>query len=186
MGQDKALMPFLSETLIERLIRHLTPLKVETLITTNQPEKYQFLGLPLIPDRQPGSGALAGLFTALEAARTPLVAVVACDMPFISSRLLDAQGIILTDQDWDAVVPRHHSGCEPFHAVYRRQACLPAIRGALAAGHRRVDSWFGEARMRWLTQDEIAPYDPDGLCFVNLNTLDEFRQAEILAAKRMN
>ncbi len=80
-------MTFLGETLIERLIRRLAPLKAETFITTNQAETYRFLGLPLFPDRLPGSGALGGLLTAIEAARTPLVAVVACDMPFASSRL---------------------------------------------------------------------------------------------------
>lgn len=184
MGQDKALMTFLGETLIERLIRRLAPLEAEIFITTNRPKSYQFLGLPLIPDRLPGCGALGGLLTALDAARSPLVAVVACDMPFASSRLLKAQCDLLLEPDWDAVVPRNHAGSEPFHAVYRRQACLPAVQEALAKGKLRADSWFGEVRLRWLSQGEVAQHDPDGLCFTNLNTLEDFQQAETLAARR--
>jgi molybdopterin-guanine dinucleotide biosynthesis protein A len=185
MGRDKALMPFLGETLIERLIRRLALLKAEMLVTTNQPEGYRYLGLPLISDELPGSGALGGLLTALDAARTPLVAVVACDMPFISVRLLEAQQLLI-NQDWDAVVPRSLSGCEPFHAIYRRQACLPAVQAALACGRRRADSWLGEVRTRWLAPDECRLYDPEGLSFTNLNTPEEFKQAETIAAARMD
>jgi molybdopterin-guanine dinucleotide biosynthesis protein A len=184
MGRDKALMPFLSETLIERIIRRLAPLKAEMFVTTNQPEGYRFLGLPLVPDKLPITGALGGLLTALEAASSPLVAVIACDMPFVNPCLLGAQGDLAASQGWDAVVPRHPAGIEPLHAVYSRQACLPAVQEALAGGCRRADSWFGEVRTRWLAPEESRLYDPEGLSFINLNTPDEFEHAETIAATR--
>jgi molybdopterin-guanine dinucleotide biosynthesis protein A len=186
MGRDKALMPFLGETLIERVIRRLAPLKAEMLVTTNQPDGYRFLGLPLISDELPGRGALGGLLTALDAARTPLVAVVACDMPFINTCLIKAQHELLINQEWDAVVPRSFSDCEPFHAVYRKHVCLPAVQAALASGHRRADSWLSKVRTRWLAPDECKLYDPEGLSFTNLNTPEEFKQAESIAAARMD
>lgn len=97
MGQDKALLPFLGQPLIQRVIGRVRHLADEVLVTTNQPEGYQFLELPLIPDRIPDRGALGGLYTALDAAHFPLVAVVACDMPFVSPQLLSAEIDRLTD-----------------------------------------------------------------------------------------
>ncbi len=88
MGQDKALLPFLGKPLIQRVIERVASLADELLVTTNRPEAYQFLDLPLFPDVIPGRGALGGLYTALSAASQPLVAVVACDMPFASPALL--------------------------------------------------------------------------------------------------
>ncbi len=72
MGQDKALLPFLGQPLIVRVIERLKLLADEILVTTNHPQAYQFLGLPLYPDQQPGRGALGGLYTALNAASHPL------------------------------------------------------------------------------------------------------------------
>ena len=43
MGQDKALLPFLGEPLIVRLIRRLSPIAEQMLITTNFPADYRFL-----------------------------------------------------------------------------------------------------------------------------------------------
>ena len=90
MGQDKALIPFLGDHLIQRVRGRVAPLADELLVTTNQPQGYRFLGLPLFPDLIPGRGALGGLYTALSAASQPLVAVVACDMPFVNAEMLAA------------------------------------------------------------------------------------------------
>ena len=81
MGQDKALMPFLGRPLIQRVTDRLAPIADEVIVTTNHPEDYRFLGLPLFPDLKPGRGALGGLYTALSSATCESVAVVACDMP---------------------------------------------------------------------------------------------------------
>lgn len=181
MGQDKALMPFLGAPLIARVLQRLQPLAAETLVTSNRPENYAFLGLPLITDRIPGRGALGGLYTALSAATQPLVAVVACDMPFASPTLLEAALRLLTAEAWDAVIPRTEGGAEPFHAVYNRERCLPLVEAAIQADQWRVDAWFSQARIRFLTPDEVRAHDPGGLAFWNVNTPEEFAQAEQIA-----
>lgn len=181
MGQDKALLPFLGQPLIVRVLARVTRIAGEVLVTTNRPEAYGFLGLPLIPDRIPGRGALGGLYTALSAASQPLVGVVACDMPFASPVLLEAERDMLIEGGFDAVIPRNPGGTEPFHAVYRRETCLPLAEAALQADKWRVDAWFAKARIRFLTPPEVQPYDPQGLAFWNVNTPEEFAQAERLA-----
>jgi len=183
MGADKALLPFLGQPLILRPLKRLIPLADELLVTSNQPENYRFLGLRPIPDLLPGTGALGGLYTALSVARHPFVAVAACDMPFASLEIFSLELAILRETDADAVIPRTDAGTEPFHAVYRRQSCLPHVQTALEQGKRRVDAWFGQVRIHYLERTEILPYDPDGLAFININTPEDLRGAERIARR---
>ncbi|MCX8063463.1 MAG: NTP transferase domain-containing protein, partial [Anaerolineales bacterium] len=64
MGKDKALLPFLGKPLIQRILERLIPVVDEALVTTNHPERYGFLNVPLVGDVFPGRGALGGLYTA--------------------------------------------------------------------------------------------------------------------------
>jgi molybdopterin-guanine dinucleotide biosynthesis protein A len=186
MGNDKALMPFLGRPLIQRVIDRLSPIADELIVTTNNPEAYRFLGLPLFPDLAPGRGALGGLYTALNAASQPLVAVVACDMPFVCADLLAALRDALLSSDKDIAIPRANGGLEPFHAVYRRETCLPHIQTALEEDKWRVDAWFAKVDTYFFDQQRLLAYDSDLLCFSNVNTSDELAEAEQLALQKDN
>src|SRR5512145_1418479 len=105
MGEDKALKTFLGRPLIQRVVDRLSSIADEVIVTTNRPEDYAFLNLPLFPDLKPGRGALGGLYTAIASAKYPIVAVVACDMPFASASLLEAASKLLVDEDADVVIP---------------------------------------------------------------------------------
>ncbi|MBN2388680.1 MAG: molybdenum cofactor guanylyltransferase [Anaerolineales bacterium] len=182
MGREKARMLFLGRPLLERIVERLAPIAVEVLVTVARPEDCSaFPDLRCVPDLLPGFGPLGGLYTALSAASQPLVGLVACDMPFASPALLARACDLLLGGQYDAVVPISRSGREPLHAVYRRQTCLPLVHLALETGERKLDSWFSQAEVYFLTPDEIARSDPGGRAFWNLNTLEEFRQAEELA-----
>lgn len=181
MGTDKALIPFRGRTLIEQVIARLDHLGDEALVITNKPEAYRFLGLPLVRDVIPGRGALGGLYTALHSAREPLVAVVACDMPFASAKLIQYCCEQLAERSVDAVIPLTQRGFEPFHAVYRREACLPKVKAAIQSDLWKVDSWFHQANIRFLEHQEIQRFDPLGVAFMNLNTPDDLKEAERLA-----
>lgn len=184
MGEDKALKTFLGRPLIQRVIDRLSPIADELIVTTNRPSDYTFLHLPLFPDLKPGRGALGGLYTAIASAQHPLVAVVACDMPFASASLLGAASTLLME-GVDVVIPKSEEGYEPVHAVYRRETCLPAIESAIAADQWRVISWFPQVKVRVLTPEEIKQYDPAGLAFWNVNTPEEFSTAEQIAQSAM-
>jgi molybdopterin-guanine dinucleotide biosynthesis protein A len=184
MGADKALLSYLGQPLILRPLNRLAGIADEVLVTSNHPENYRFLSLTPIPDLVPGYGALGGLYTALSAARYPYVAVVACDMPFASPEIFTFELTLLQETGVDAVVPRSAGGTEPFHAIYRRETCLPYVRTSLEAGKRRVDAWFPQVKIRYLEPEEMLPYDPEGLAFLNINTPEELREVERVARER--
>ncbi len=178
MGEDKALKPFLGRPLIQRVIDRINPIADEILVTTNRPEDYAFLNLRLIADLIPNRGALGGLYTALASATGDQVAVVACDMPFVSSTLIETASRLMVEEEADVVIAESSEGMEPLHAVYRRMTCVPAIEEAIAADKWKVISWFPQVKVRVLKPDEIKAFDPSGLCFWNLNTPEEFAEAE--------
>jgi molybdopterin-guanine dinucleotide biosynthesis protein A len=183
MGEDKALKLFLGEPLVQRVINRIASLADEILVVTNRPADYAFLEKKLYTDILPERGALGGLYTALKIAGQPLVAVVACDMPFVSPEMLALQRDLLKDRQVDAVIPQTAQGIEPFHAIYRRSTCLPAVESVLEAGKWRVDSWMAEKNIHFLQlaeaqralniQEQVFQKS-----FWNLNTPEDFLKAE--------
>jgi len=145
MGRDKGLVMFLGKPLIQRVIDRVKNTADEVLVTTNKPEDYSFLGLPLHADLIPNRGALGGLYTALCSASTSLVAVLACDLPFINAQLIEYERDQMINRSFDIAIPKTSTGLEPFYAVYRRETCLPHVTSALEAGLWRVDCWFDDS-----------------------------------------
>jgi molybdopterin-guanine dinucleotide biosynthesis protein A len=186
MGKDKALKPFLGRPLIQRVIERIIPVADELIVTTNHPDAYTFLNtstrsvrrLRLVSDLKPDRGALGGLYTAIASASNPIVAVVACDMPFASSALIEAANNLMVEEEADVVIARSTEGYEPLHAIYRRATCLPAIESAIDADQWKVVAWFPNVRVRELTAGELKQFDPAGLAFWNVNTPEEFAEAE--------
>jgi len=181
MGSDKALLRLDGIPLIERLLQRVSGLGEEILITTNRPQDYQYLGLRLASDPEPGGGALHGLHTALEAARGQTVLVLACDMPFVSRPLLEH--MLQLAEAADLVVPRRGGEYEPLHAVYSK-GCLPALEAALLQGERRMISFFPSLNLHTVEQEEIDRLDPEGLSFFNVNTPEDLRKAERILAQK--
>ena len=123
-------------------------------------------------------GALPGLYTALQAARNPYVAVVACDMVFASASLVVAEALAMNESGADVVVPVNQHGYEPFHAMYRRMGCLPAVRRALDRGEKRAQAFFDDVKVLEFPQARVLEAEPMGGCFVNANTPEELKVLE--------
>jgi molybdopterin-guanine dinucleotide biosynthesis protein A len=190
-GDEKGLARFRGTPLVARALARLDELTADVWISTQRSDLYGHLGRPMIADLLPGCGPLAGIHAALGAVRHPLLAVISCDMPFASPGLLRC--LCEKARNWDGAVPSRAMSlalpgdedrssrdgpCEPLHAVYAR-SCLPAIAAALARGDRRVVSFFPEARVRLVPEEEWLPASPAGdRIFANINTPDDLARLE--------
>jgi molybdopterin-guanine dinucleotide biosynthesis protein A len=181
MGSDKALLPLAGKPLIEHLLTRVGDMGDDILVTTNQPQDYAFLGIRSVPDPVPGKGALNGLHTAVNAAHGSSVLVLACDMPFVSRPLLEH--LVSLASRADVVVPRHEGHFEPLHALYDKHSCLPAIETALAAGEKRLISFYPQVHVLSVEGAELSRLDPRGLSFFNINTPEALAQAERIFAE---
>ena len=118
------------------------------------------------------------MHTALKAATNPFVAIVACDMLFASPRLVVAEALTMKEEGADAVVPVNKHGFEPFHSIYRRSTCLPAVEELLAKGDKRAQSFLDRINVRQFSQSEVLAAEPMGGCFINANTPEELHKLE--------
>lgn len=190
MGRrNKAFLELGGRPLISIVIERVRGVCGEVLIVAGDTAPYVELGIAVVEDRFRGVGVLGGMHAGLDAASHEIALVVGCDLPFLNPALLQAFA------DWakgfDVAVLRHapphsppRSGgdapqgqvglfVEPLHAAYRR-TCLPAIEAAIQAGERRIVSFFPHVDVRYVTQAEVASYDPDLCSFLNVNTPEEW------------
>ena len=158
MGRSKATVPFAGRPLICRLVERLAPVADDLVITTNEPENLAFLhsafpqyNIQLVCDEFDFRGALPGLYTALQAARNPYVAVVACDMVFASSSLVVAEALAMKESGADVVLACGARGAQP-----RRKACPGVLRRRERTGVPAVEGARGRAHGRLLHQRQHA------------------------------
>lgn len=128
-------------------------------------------GVRLVRDRVPGCGPLGGLDAALEAARHDALVVVACDMPFVTSRLVGH--LLALTSEADAVVPRTERGYHPLCAAYTR-ACQAAIAERLDRRQFRMVDFLADVRVRVVCGDELAALGDHHRLLANVNTPAEY------------
>ena len=174
MGRNKALMTLAGHRLVDRALAVLRGLFDDLLMVTNSPGLYADLGVRMVPDLVAGKGALGGIHSAIHHAATPYCLVVACDMPFLNAAVL--RYLVEQRAGYDVVVPTMHGRPQPLHAVYGK-SCLQPIAWRLETDRLHVVGFFPDVRVREVTAEELAGFDPEGLSFRNLNTPEEFAEA---------
>lgn len=184
-GSPKALATVAGERIIDRVRRALITATPDLVLIANEPEVYAPVGLPMRPDALPGLGVLGGIYSALlwacEEGRPGLLAV-ACDMPFLSPRLLTR--LLAEAAGADVVAPESEGkrGVEPLCAYYGT-GCLPAIEAELARGERHVVGFYDDVRVRRIALEEVRAFGEPDVLFLNVNTAEERVRAERLAAE---
>ena len=181
MGTDKARLALGERTLIEHALDSLQPLVERTFLASGSEPRYAELGRPIVLDRGPAFGPLAGLEAGLAAAldaggANALVCVLACDMPFASTERFEALLVRRERDELDACVAQSVSGSEPLFAVYSVRL-LAAVRAALNCGERRMNAFerFAVADGSAVRVGRLALLDLEA---TNLNT-----QADLAAAR---
>ncbi|HEY7303133.1 MAG TPA: molybdenum cofactor guanylyltransferase [Bryobacteraceae bacterium] len=134
MGRDKARLPLGSHLLVEDVAGKVAKVAGNVALI-GDPALYADLPFECIRDLHPGLGPLAGIETALAAAKADLNLIVACDMPGLASEWLDQLLVAAGRSTNLCVAVKDVTGVlHPLCAVYRRE-CLPVVRKAVAA-HR--------------------------------------------------
>jgi molybdopterin-guanine dinucleotide biosynthesis protein A len=170
-GRDKSALVVGGQSILARQVEALSQCADDILLVGSTHPRLEALGNSVrrVADRHPGRGPLAGLDAALAAARHRLVAVVACDMPFVTSAFFDR--LFALAAGFDAVVPELGGKTQPLCAVYAR-SCAPAVARCLAEDRLAVRALLGDLRVRVLRLDE-AGETADTSVFTNINTLED-------------
>ncbi|MGB2807956.1 MAG: molybdenum cofactor guanylyltransferase [Sedimentisphaerales bacterium] len=166
MGIDKSMLLIKDQPIIKHICDQLRGTFSQILISTDDVEKYAFLGFDCIPDKMPGQGPLMGIASALEASANELNLVVACDIPHIDIRLV--RKMLAEAHAADMVIPTSgNEKYEPLFAVYRKSS-LEAINEVLSSGSRKISDAFAQCKVKYIKLKTNQ--------LTNLNTIVEYEE----------
>jgi molybdopterin-guanine dinucleotide biosynthesis protein A len=181
-GRDKSRIVVGGRTILARQLELLRRVVPRVVIVANDPGAFADAGVPVLPDAVPGCGSLGGIYTALTDAAGPVL-VLACDMPFVTEAFLARVVAAGCDAGIDVAIPRGRDGYQPLCASYG-PACAGPLRRRIEQGALKVVDLLADVRVREIGPDEIAPFDPDGLLLLNVNTAADVDRARQAAGRR--
>ena len=171
MGKDKALLPYQVKRLIDAPIETLTGLFSHVVLSVRDPLDYAEYALPKIADQYADIGPMGGICSVLKSGRERIFCV-ACDMPYLNEALIT---YLCGFTDFDAVIPVWDKREEMLHAVYSN-TLVPVFEQAIRSGQYKLANAVASAQVRYIEPDEIRRFDPDGECFRNVNTPDDYEK----------
>ena len=172
MGRDKASLPFGDETLLDRIVRIVTPCVDEVRLVAREGQVLADRGLPVARDPAEGLGPLAGVIAGLRATPAERVFVISCDSPLVQPALVER--LLALSVGHDAAIPRIDGHYVPTTAVYGR-GILAAAERLLARGELRPRLLVSEPGVRVVAEEELTPVDPELLSFRDCDTPEEYR-----------
>ncbi len=117
MGRDKAALELVGETLLARQIKLVQAAgAAEVFISGRAGRDYSRFGCPVLADNFPQAGPLAGIESALQKCRNPLLLVLAVDMPQMPVAVLAE--LITQSGGRNGIIPRLAGHAEPLAALY--------------------------------------------------------------------
>ena len=139
MGRDKALLEVGGRPLAAVVGEALRAAGADVVLAVGgDAPALARLGLDVVPDDHPGEGPLGGVLTALRRAPSPVVAVLACDLPGASPAAVTAVvGALVASPDADVAFPVSGGRRALVHGAWRTSAA-PALAAAFASGERSL------------------------------------------------
>jgi molybdopterin-guanine dinucleotide biosynthesis protein A len=166
MGQDKASLPLHGRTLLQHVTESVAQVFPQVIVSVRQPRAG--LDLPQVCDALPDGGPLAGLAAALESIETPWLFAVGCDMPFVSSAVIEA--LARQRAGHQAVVPLVQGYPQPLAAFYARE-CIEAIRDIQTGGGKRsLRALLERLDVCYVDEAQLREFDPQLRSFFDLDT----------------
>jgi len=178
MGSSKALLPFGTETMLQRVVRLLGGVVAPLVVVAAPGQDLPALpsGVILARDEREGRGPLEGLRAGLKAlpATVDVAYVTSCDVPLLvpafAKRMIELLG------EKDIAVMEVEGITHPLSAVYRRRT-LPYVEALLAADRLRAAFLFEAVPTRRVQPSAMASADPQLLTLRNLNTPQDYEEA---------
>lgn len=168
MGVDKAWLVVDGRPLVQHAVDVLGETCNEVLIASGDGRRLAVAEARQVADAVPGSGPLAGILAGLQASRTPLVAVLAVDMPFASAAVLALLAELAATGAHPVVAPVVDGQLQPLHAVWA-VGSAPVLQRRLRQGQRSVTDAATALGVHRVPEQVWRPADPTGRFAQNLN-----------------
>ena len=170
MGQNKALMEFHNETMIERISKEFSDFG-EVLVSASQRGIYETEGVRVVYDEHDSIGPIEGIRRLISEAEKEYVFICAADMPFVNSDIARYIAEFISS-DYDCYVISDEERVHPLCAIYSKSV-LPVIEELIEEGKYRLIEIFNRVRTKYIS---LSFTSFDKKVVKNVNTRDEFLQ----------
>jgi molybdenum cofactor guanylyltransferase len=168
MGFDKRDIRIKGKLLIEIIAEQLEEVFEKIILISNEKEKFKHLKYTVVEDIIPDSGAIGGIFTALNEASSKYVFITACDMPVLNVDYIKYMMELIESENIDGVASCNSGDIEPLHAFYSKNM-LPAINSQLDNKNFRLHYIIKQLNMKYVKDEIVREYCKDMSIFTNLN-----------------
>jgi molybdopterin-guanine dinucleotide biosynthesis protein A len=182
MGTDKAMLPFGSEQLLQRIARIVSQATSPVVVVAQQSRALPALPPEVVvvcdenPDRGPLEGIAAGLRVLQKSfTQTKAAFITGCDAPLLTATYIE-HIVGLLDAKHDAVVPVYEKIPQPLTGVYRTKI-LPIVDQLLASNRLSLRDLLDHIAVHFVSTAELRQADPDLLSLRNLNTPADYHAA---------
>jgi molybdopterin-guanine dinucleotide biosynthesis protein A len=167
MGRDKAWVEDGGVPLIARAISTVRAAGAEEIFISGRAGvDYSKFQLPVLQDLEPGFGPLGGIERGLRQSASPLLLVLAVDLPRMTGECL--RSLVGRCSTVTGAVPKLQGGLEPLAAIYPRR-CHEIASGFLARARRSARD-FAEACHRERAVHFVPVPAANAICFSNWNS----------------
>jgi molybdopterin-guanine dinucleotide biosynthesis protein A len=184
-GEQKALLRFGTETLIERQVRIMRNICSEIIVVTDEPKPFLKVldrDIRIITDYLPAHGPLVGVHAGLMLSTLNLVWIVGCDMPHIDPK---AAEILFerVEQGAQAAIPNVGGGLFPLHGVYHR-SCAAAAEQLVKQGTASMSALLKEIDWTEVKDEEFFKAGVPRNFVESIDTIDDYeREAALMKAE---
>ena len=171
MGRDKAFLEIGGTTLLARQIGLAREMDAgEIFISGRADVNYPAFGCQILLDKFPDAGPFAGIERALDAMKSPVLLVLAVDLPEMSVGFL--RRLAISSSETSGAIPRANGNLEPLAAFYPKAAHALAVAN-LERGIFAVKE-FAEACVRSKLAQFVDLDASDARRFANWNSPADF------------
>lgn len=137
MGTDKATLEYKGKMLFDWSLQTIKPLCNQIVVSSNSPKLNNY-GYKVIADIYTNAGPMAGIAACLEQSDNEIAIVIACDTPFIDTKVYET--LLQHINSFDVVMACNETNyAQPLIACYKKSV-LPFLNSQLQAGNYSLKS----------------------------------------------
>ena len=165
MGEDKSLLVFKEQALIQYSLDALKPFCNDIFISTNKAIHNKF-SCKTISDFHSKIGPIAGIYSALKHSNTDFVMILPCDSPMVKPQFVQYL-ISEINEATKAIVPQYGGHLEPLFAIYHK-SIVGIIEEQIAKEDYKLVHLLERINAKVIEVQERS-------CFVNINTPEDYK-----------
>jgi len=176
-GKNKLALEYRGASFLQLIVRAVSEVSDDIIVSGENCAHLNVSPCRCYSDSFAFKASIVGIHTALRNAGSPVVVVVAGDLPLLNPAVLRLLLKRYSIGDCDAVVPVVGGFLEPLVAVYAKRN-LTVLEENIRLGKLKIVDFIRRIQAATIPEQELRAVDPELGSFMNINTRSDY--AELL------